>query len=575
MASESSQLLNTLTVIKLKTILRDAKLPVSGLKSVLISRVLENIEHPSIRTFFDTYSPTSTPTPTPILTNNNDKNDQNSSIDPSPINKTSNEDRLEAMNKILEDVSVAHKHVIRILIDNKSDSISLRGILDPIENGDLKLFYKAFLLNTSVRKLFISNQYISMYMMKTIKKILLSNRLTDLTINSSPMDHHVGYMVPLNEGIKHTTSLINLKLAMLLDDENLSILKDSIISNTSIKSLDLKSNRIKCENIDTICDILKHNHTLQVLNLSDNDMSSPRSFVTNTNPNLLLDAFRANNTLKELKLSGNRLNFFSLRSLLRGIEESNINALDISYNDMITETWGYLNNVCANNNNIQRLILAGNKVATQEFLVLCNTIITHKNILELNIQHCIFDFVPSNIIARLITANFIEKLDISYLRLINNRDQLLFREPVYVAVRFGDDMRLIIDALEGNTTLRELYIRGMITTTYISSFLKVVRDIPMLSVLDISSNEIGKYGYLVADILMDNKLNELRILYTRLSDESISAIIDGVESTTNLILLIADPVGGKFDKSMERVYINRENYKHRYRNLLGILMDEF
>ncbi len=604
MSSEKSQLLNTLTINTLKNILRDAKLPVSGSKSALILRLLKNIEHPSIVTFFNTCSscPTSIPTsiktpiptsistsiPTSIKTHiqsnvdsdddiNNNTNSSRLVSDMIIVNTIQKkEDRLEVMYKILEDISDAHKHIIRILIDNKSDSVS---IMTPIENDDLELFYKAFLLNTSVKKLHVSNRNISMDIMEMIKNILLLNKLTDLTISlSSTIGYSVACIVPLKDGLMQTSSLINLKLMMLLDDAKLYSLKHGIIANKSIISLDLSSNLIKCEGsaTDAICDILTHNNTLKVLNLSGNDMSSSRSFVSdNPQPNLLLNAFRANSSLRELKLSGNNIKPFNLRILLRGIALSNIDTLDIGSNDMETSTWNYLNSMCDKNNNIHRLILSGNIISMQEFTVLCNTIIERKNIVELNIQNCIFDIISSNIVAKLIAADFIENLNISNLKIISNREQRMFMDDVaYTLVRFKDDMSLIIDALKSNTTLKQLHISGMIISPYVPSFLKVVRDIPTLSILDISNNEIREYGYLVADILVDDKLNGLNMMYTNLSDESIQVIIDGVNSTTGLVGMKTDIPNGKSNKIIEKVSINSENHKHRYQTLLGILIDE-
>ena len=168
--------------------------------------------------------------------------------------------------------------------------------------------------NAPVRNLNLSRCNIKSIMMKSIFSALSQNTtIHELCLDESEVDYtqfDANCIDALADMLLTNTTLQSLSLNdnnLNLNDDTLTKLISNIAANTTLKKLELVNCNIDLHDAQPIANLLLINHSLKVLDLGCNDISSLQS-ITN--------ALSSNTSLRDLHLSGNNLDNTSIQPII-------------------------------------------------------------------------------------------------------------------------------------------------------------------------------------------------------------------------------------------------------------------
>ncbi|CAG8543627.1 5055_t:CDS:2 [Dentiscutata erythropus] len=256
--------------------------------------------------------------------------------------------------------------------------------------------------------------------------------LITLNLSENPFDWSDVSFTPLESN----KCLENLDLSSCnLTPKTVERLRKFLITSKNLKSLNLSSNNLAFQSERIISEILAKNKTLRVLNLSTNKISSTIESLDRDSKtsltgrvtsqykyrydmaralkvNNLAEAIKKNKTLKKLDLSCNYIRLEAGRNLARALTNNKfITDLNLNDNDIVHELGEFLMTILSNNN-ITGKSLKSTKISSEMVKTLSQDL-------------------KSN------------KVKLRYLNLSRNEIN-------------GDAMVALIEALEENTTLRNL-----------------------------------------------------------------------------------------------------------------------
>ncbi len=528
-------ILTTLTVISLKRILREAKLPLSGTKQILIDRIISNIDkNPYIKTYIDNHRKT----PSCLISKSSCKNQSKNQFIKIPKNKSKNKYDIDN-EYILNNISNVNKNNVSLMMNNNIKCICLYSTgRVGIHKREFVLFTAALMRNTSVKHLDIFGLTLSTTTIAIVKDILLQKQLVSFDLSHCG-NYQLDILEKLNECISNCT-LDKLTLTIGLTDKKLVVLTPGLSSNRTIRSLTLRGISIK-----HIPPVILENDRLTYLDLSGNNIDTRH--------------FKPHMSLSTLLLSRNKLDDCKIKSLCSNLEHSCIEHLDLSGNMFGTSSILYINDLLSKNKHIHTLDLTGNDVDTYGFSQLCNTIVQCRTLVRLYIDTCLFTTCPIEHIETLIRYDVLQELGLSY----------IFHFEMTSAV---------IDALKNNRKLRYLGVSSVINKDDVEHFLAAIK-MSSVDSLEISNNIIGEHGYIVGDILLNNRLIYLEMNNVSLTEASKQDILDGLVNNNSLVNISAraewtygqvrdnDDFEYRCEKYIKR---NRKNQKTKRRTLLGM-----
>ncbi len=545
MASETADYLATLTVVELKNILKNHGYKMTGTKNILIERILENIANIIL------------PTDTNI-SHKKSPSSKNKTIQ-KPLKSQKSKSKTNSVEDIkkemydLKNKSTAYKDTIQELIDNNIQTLNV--ISHRIDYKEFEILTSAFLLNTSVTSINISNVSMNSRISNLIKKMMLTDRIESLSITRLLHGATFDWLKNINEGIASSTRLSRLSLGgSYLFLKTLLGFVPSLLTITTLKSFDLSSTIPSESSEDIIINaILINNKELQSLNLSTSDLGKifvPISHnITNSTTLEILDLsmniFRENDihALGNIMLNNTSIQHLFIKSI------SCIGSNE--YQPII--------NGIEHNTSIKTLDISNNIFGKRFIHDLCRAICISNNITYLdisNITGALFDdYNISRAIASVIKANVIEYLDISVNQL--------------------DSLRDIGDALAVNTSLKRLRMTQN-KCSDMEYFLRSLIKNNYLIDLELTGTYLGPMGAIFGEVVRSNTaLKHIDISSTNLDIDAVQAIIDGLRhnDTITAIDILHNPLIGfqLIDELDELLSRNEENYGIRNKQLLTIL----
>jgi len=335
-------------------------------------------------------------------------------------------------------------------------------------------------------------------------------------------------------------NLCNPNMAAKMQVESLRQLADALQSNEILTSLNLASNRIGPNGIQTILDVLKHNKTLQHLYLQANEIG-PEIMQS------LAQLFPC--TLISLNLSNNFIGLKGMQSLARFLQDNAIlTELNISGNNIGHDGVQILGGVLQNNETLAALDLSFNNIWHTGAQYLAETLMNNKSLTYLAISHnsmgtmgieSLAQALPCSLTSLNLNNNDIGTRGMLYLvQFLQNNGNLtnLYLENNYLG---PDGVRILVDGLRSNSILSELYLGyNSIRSEGVQELGKLLQENTSLTIINLNGGNHIEYDgvRVLADALHNNvTLSELCLKYSSIGTEGAQELVRMLERNTSLI----------------------------------------
>ncbi|CAF1259758.1 unnamed protein product [Rotaria sp. Silwood1] len=165
----------------------------------------------------------------------------------------------------------------------------------------------------------------------------------------------------------------------ILIDEDIKIIADALITNTTLIKLNLSQCQIDDQGAQYLADVLKQNKTLISLYLHKNQIS-------NYGVRFLADALIQNKTLTTLDLSHNNINDEGIQYLANMLQKnSKLTTLHLSQNQIGDKGIQYLANALQQNRTLNILHLSQNLIGDQGIQYLADALINNTTLTTINL----------------------------------------------------------------------------------------------------------------------------------------------------------------------------------------------
>lgn len=163
-----------------------------------------------------------------------------------------------------------------------------------------------------------------------ITKLAQLKKLTELDLSYNTLvDHQLEEILPITDET-NLAKIVKLKLTNnYISNRGALTISSWLLSNQTLKDLDLSCNLLTYQSAEAIAKALKSNTTLQSLGLSTNGLLK-------TGIGIISKALSKKCALTKLNVSNNQIEHVGLRELILKLKESKITELDISHNDCET-----------------------------------------------------------------------------------------------------------------------------------------------------------------------------------------------------------------------------------------------
>ena len=210
---------------------------------------------------------------------------------------------------------------------------------------------------------------------ENIKKInLKGNKITDNGCES------------LNKGIISKKKLEYLNLnSNTFGNVGLLSINELLFKNESLKFLDVGGNRYDWDGIISLMNALKTtNKSLEVLNMDDPAYKiSDQHFFNHVGK-----MFLSNTSVRKLSLKFNRMRWEGLNIIIFSlVRNTTLTVLDLTGNQICFQGMIYVRDYLKNNNILKSLILCGNKLRDQGAKVLVDGLVENKTLVHLDITN--------------------------------------------------------------------------------------------------------------------------------------------------------------------------------------------
>ena len=390
-----------------------------------------------------------------------------------------------------------------------------------------------------------------------LKKLDLSeNGLTNLVVEN------------LADVIKSNTSLEKLHLADNELKSSASVILKSLKATSTLNTLDLTNNTMKCDVAGDLADVIETNTFLENLHLANNDLKSSAAVVLEalkSNSNLktlnlaknnmiddvvedLADVIKCNAYLQMLSLAHNHLKSSSVIEILKVLQKNTkLKILDLYGLHMSESVAEDLASVIKNNTNLEQLYLANNSLKSSAGVILkaLKNISKLKalNLLDNNmtgiVAEDLADVVKSNPCLKLLTIskNDLKLSAITILQALkgNSKLEILKLNGNHMTGKVAQDLA---DVIIRNPHLNDLTIALNDLRSSATLIFKALKTSIKLRSLDIGMNNMtGDVAKDLADVIKSSTcLQDLRIQYNNLNS-TMRMILEALKHKSKLKIL--------------------------------------
>ena len=330
-----------------------------------------------------------------------------------------------------------------------------------------------------------------------------------------------------------------------INEDAAEALADSLKTKSSLEVLDLGVNRIHAEGAIKISQALKNNTTLQVLNLHNNVIESSAA----EEMSLML----ANKTnLLEIDISQNSLKSQGIIVIAKSLQViHSLKVINFSLNKITSEASNHISSVLMSNPSLESINLSHNKLRTSGCNSICKAMKNqHHNLKVFNIGCNEIQSEAAHSIAQSLKG----KHELETFSIHGNI--------------LDTGITTVMSELKSTTKkLKELNLNrsGKINQKAAQKLCQVIRENPLLEMLDISSTQLQKSGAAnIFSALTNNKtLQVLNASYNQIDDVAVEILTHSLSNNFSLreLRLHGNPLS---DKVIEQVIlkINTDNLKH-------------
>ena len=450
--------------------------------------------------------------------------------------------------------------------------------------------------NQTIQKFNVSHNKISDEGVLAISECLKNNTtLQELNMSHNKISNNG--MININEALKINTTLRILDISHnVISDDGLGV-SDCLKINKSLQELNISYNMISNNGLINIGKALQGNTTLRLLNVSYNKISDDgvisfsddlkkltvfNKLMISWNDGVylildfmihscifskikfgntgaaLLSAFIYNNTIiQQLDISYNNISDDGAEAISECLKNNNtLQQLDMSYNNISDDGAEAISECLKNNNTLQQLDMSYNKVTNKGVIKILRSIKSNGPLHTLNLN---FNIVTKSGLA--LFYNIYENLknlhsfQISYNKMLDGNPRNIYNvlmhfsgEYVYVCKQVpmmnlenksAKAKVLCLCAMESRS-IKSLDISNReITSEEAKVIAKAIQGNTSLQKLDISHNNISDDGALaISECLKENfTLLQLNISYNNVSDNGIISIGEVMQLNTTLQML--------------------------------------
>lgn len=365
--------------------------------------------------------------------------------------------------------------------------------------GGCNAICKAIQQNTTLREIFMSNNFIGPEGAKHVAKVLQNKKyITEIWLSMNGI--FVDGAISLGEALKDKKYLEVLVLKRNdIGIHGMRALKEVLFLSKTIKELNLAGNKIGDEGCIMACDALlqKTNQSLTYLNLADNQ-------ITCEGANKIAEVIRKCKTLRELFLSNNKIANDGARQIAAALKtRKNFQTIDIDNNKFSGQAILELFSIMP----VGKLNLVKQKLSDEEARSMSQTISMNKSLSQIYLSHNELTEVGLGYFAdalaqnRSLTDIYITHNDLSGTngqRLLSTLKQKQYLKTVALNNCKVNKQALTVltDAIGDNENLKELYLYSNEITEFndCKNLGMILLNKRKLTAFGISNNRLGEDG---------------------------------------------------------------------------------
>ena len=419
--------------------------------------------------------------------------------------------------------------------------------------------------NVQLEELHLFNNKLQSSCTVILQALKRNSNLKKLNLKGNNMTGKVVY--DLADVITNNTSLE----ALLLDGNNLQSCVDvifhSLKRSSNLKILDLDNNSLSEEATNDLADVIRSNTGLEQLSLSNNNLRA--------SADVLLETLSAISTLKRLDLSGNNMSGAVVNELASVIKNNvSLEILNLSNNDlrspvtvilealkgiatlkilnlgginMSEDVVDYLVDVITKNIHLEELHLFNNNLQ-ESVVVVLQTLkrISYLKRLDLNCNN--MSGIVANDLAKVITNNpCLQSLDLSGNNLQSSAIVILqaLKEISSIKHLLLSDNNIseevvyhVADVIRSNICLEALALQGNDLKSSSVVILRAITEISTLKVLDVSNNNMtGVVADELANVIKHNTSLEILVLSNNNLESSAVVVLEALKDISTLQIL--------------------------------------
>ena len=315
-----------------------------------------------------------------------------------------------------------------------------------------------------------------------------------------------------------------------INEEAANALADSLENKGGLEVLNLGINRIRTTGAIKISQALKNNTALQILNLHNNAIESSAaeeiSLMLTNKINLL-----------EIDISQNSLKSEGVIKIAKSLQSiTSLKTINFSSNKISSETSDHISSALRNNSLLESLNVSYNKLQSSGCINICKALKNHKHLKTFNVSCNEIKSEAGHFIAHCLKGK-------SELEIFNIHGNSL-----------NSSITTIMSEIKSKK-LKELNLNnsGKINHKAAEKLCQVIRENPMLEVLDISSTQLQKLGAakILAKIfnsLTNNRsLQVLNASYNQIDDATVDNLTRSLSNNVALqeLKLHGNPISEK------------------------------
>jgi Ran GTPase-activating protein (RanGAP) involved in mRNA processing and transport len=383
-------------------------------------------------------------------------------------------------------------------------------------------------------------------------------------------------IVSLSSLLQHTTNipLMELNLSgMGIQDFEIKILANAISNSTSLESLILVGNNIRCEGCTNLCQALVMNKSLKILNLSCNSIGvfgatslGQLLYLSRTTTPLEelylcynvigndglkeiakgLDSIQ--NSLRILTVDDNGLDDIGVDALSKTLSSSHISLMELSLSSTVyhhdDEGRKALAEALKWNTSLQVLCLSFSNLGNQGIKLLSDALRTNYSLTQLDLKAVQMNCHGAIALANALVHESSRNNSNNNSNRVNNNNKATVLTKLDISHnQIGDDaMKIFARVLITNTSLQNLHLgSNIIGDEGIQALSNGLKYNSSLWTLNLSENErmTGDCFGFLADALYNNgTLKELNLSRTSLSWETIQTLVQSLQFHPSLTTLI-------------------------------------